>query len=153
MGNLAAALSDHNRLGLDTSIFIYHLERHPRYFPMTHPLLAGVEAGQWNACTSVVTLMELTVRPWQLGQPEIARRYEAALTQFPNLMLLDVTPGIARQAAQLRAQYRLRPADALQLATALVGGATLFVTNDRDLTRVAPVLPVLVLEDLATDAR
>ncbi|HOC22007.1 MAG TPA: PIN domain-containing protein [Anaerolineae bacterium] len=44
----------------------------------------------------------------------------------------------------------LRPADALQLATALLGGATLFVTNDRDLTRVTPVLPVLVLEDLDT---
>ena len=52
--------------------------------------------------------------------------------------------------SQLRAQYRLRPADALQLATALLGGATLFVTNDRDLTRVTPILPVLVLEDLDT---
>ncbi|HRT32117.1 MAG TPA: PIN domain-containing protein, partial [Anaerolineae bacterium] len=61
-----------------------------------------------------------------------------------------VTPGIAHQTAQLRAQYRLRPADALQLATALLGGATLFVTNDRDLTRVTPILPVLALEDLDT---
>lgn len=148
MGILADALTGHTRLGLDTAVFIYHLERHPRYFALTHPLLAGVEAGHWSACTSVVTLMELTVRPWQLGQPEIAQRYEAALAQFPNLMLLDVTPGIARQAAQLRAHYRLRPADALQLATALVGGATLFVTNDRDLARVTPVLPVLVLEEL-----
>jgi hypothetical protein len=51
-------------------VFIYHLEQHPHYFPLTHELLAGVEAGRWTACTSVVTLMELTVRPWQLGQPE-----------------------------------------------------------------------------------
>ncbi|HOC22268.1 MAG TPA: PIN domain-containing protein [Anaerolineae bacterium] len=150
MGTLADALIGHTRLGLDTSVFIYHLERHPRYFSLTYPLLAGVEASRWSACTSVVTLMELTARPWQLGQPEIAQRYETALTQFPNLMVLGVTPGIAHQAAQLRAQYRLRPADALQFATALLGGATLFVTNDRDLTRVTPVLPVLVLEDLDT---
>lgn len=149
MGTLTDALTGHTRLGLDTAVFIYHLERHPRYFPLTHPLLAGVEAGQWTACTSVVTLMELTVRPWQLHQPEIAYRYEVALAQFPNLTLVDITRVVARQAAQLRAAYRLRPADALQVATALTVGATLFVTNDRALTCVTPTLAVLVLEDLA----
>lgn len=92
--------------------------------------------------------MELTVRPWQLNQPEIAARYEAALACFPNLSLVDVTRDLVRQSAQLRATYRLRPADALQVATALVSGATLWVTNDRDLTRLSAVLAVLVLDDL-----
>jgi predicted nucleic acid-binding protein len=94
--------------------------------------------------------MELTVRPWQLGRPEIARQYETALIRFPNLTLVEVTRDIARQAAQLRAVHRLRPADALHAATALVSGATLFVTNDHDLTRLAPTVDVLVLEDLVS---
>ncbi len=148
MADLANALSGHTRLGLDTAVFIYHLEQHPRYFPLTHALLSGVEAGRWVACTSVVTLMELTVRPWQLDQPEVASRYEATLACFPNLSLIDVTRDIARQAAQLRATYRLRPADAIQAATALVSRATLWVTNDRALARLAPVLAVLVLDEM-----
>jgi predicted nucleic acid-binding protein len=49
----------------------------------------------------------------------------------------------------LRARYHVRPADALQAATALVHGATAFVTNDRRLVRLEPVLDVILLEDFA----
>jgi predicted nucleic acid-binding protein len=80
----------------------------------------------------------------------VAREYEALLVHFPNLTLADVTRDVARRAAQLRARYRVRPADALQAATALVHGATAFVTNDRRLVRLEPVLDVIVLEDFST---
>jgi len=99
------------------------------------------------AVTSVVTVMELTVRPWQLGRSAVAREYEALLVHFPNLVLADVTRDVARRAAQLRAQYNIRPADALQAATALLDGATAFVTNDRKLTRLTPELDVILLEN------
>lgn len=146
MGRVTEQLGDHACIGLDTSIFIYHLEYHPRYLPLTQELLSGVEAGRWAAVTSTVTLMELTVRPWQLDRPDVARAYEEALVQFPNLTLTDVTRDVARQAAQLRAQYDLRPADALHIATALVHDATAFVTNDRDFARL-DVLNVVLLSD------
>ncbi len=136
MGRLTERLDDHTRIGLDTSIFIYHLEHHPRYFPLTQELLSGVEAGRWTAVTSTVALMELTVRPWQLECPEVARAYEDALAQFPHLALADVTRDVARRAAQLRAQHNLRPADALHVATALAHDATAFVTNDQDFARL-----------------
>lgn len=146
--DLAGRLAGHTVLGLDTSVFIYHLEAHPRYLPLTMILLAGVQAGQWRAVTSTVTLMELTVRPWQLGRAAVAREYEALLVHFPHLTVADVTRDVARRAAQLRAIYSLRPADALQVATALVHGATVFVTNDRSLARLSPVLDVVLLDDL-----
>lgn len=44
--------------------------------------------------------------------------------------------------------YHLRPADALQAATALVHEATAFVTHDRQLMRLALFLDVVVLDDL-----
>ena len=139
-------LAAHPIIGLDTSIFIYHLEDHPRYQPLTQELLAGVQAGQRMAVTSVITVMELTVHPWQLERSAVARAYEALLVHFPNLMLADVTRAVARRAAQLRARYNVRPADALQAAAALLNGATAFVTNDRKLARLAPELNVLILE-------
>jgi len=148
MGRLSERLASHAIIGLDTAIFIYHLEAHPRYLALTQELLAGVQAGQWTAITSTVTVMELTVRPWQIDRPAVAREYEALLVHFPHLILADVTRDVARRAAQLRAHYRLRPADALQVATALVHGATAFVTNDRALNRLAPALGVVVLDDL-----
>jgi predicted nucleic acid-binding protein len=147
---LRDGLARHAVIGLDTSIFIYHLEAHPRYQPFTRELLTGVQAGRQTAVTSTVMIMELTVRPWQLGRPAVAREYEALLVHFPNLTLADITRGVARRAAQLRARYNVRPADALQVATALLHEATAFVTNDRRLTRLATELEVIVLEDLAS---
>ena len=150
MADLHDRLAEHKRVCLDTSVFIYHLEQHPRYASLTHELLAKIESGHCQAWTSVIALMELTVRPWQLGQPQVAYQYETVLARFPNLTIVDVTRRVARQAAQLRATYRLRPADSLHAATALVVGASLLVTNDRDLTRLAPNLEILILEDLVS---
>jgi predicted nucleic acid-binding protein len=145
---LVERLTNHQVIGLDTSVFIYHFEAHPRYQALTRVLLDAVQAGRPAAVTSTVTVMELTVRPWQLGRPAVAREYEALLVHFPHLMLADVTRAVARRAAQLRARYRIRPADALQVASGLCHGATAFVTNDRQLARLAPELDVIVLDDV-----
>ena len=140
-------LSAHRVLGLDTSILIYHLEAHPVYQPLTQALLSGIESSRWAAVVSTVTLMELTVRPWKLGRPGVARAYEALLVHFPHLAVVDVTRDVARRAAQLRARFNVQPADALVVGTALVHEATALVTNDQRLARLEPVLDVVVLGD------
>lgn len=150
MAGFKEQLADHSVVGLDTSVFIYHFEAHPRYLPLTQVLLTGVQEGQWIAITSTVTVMELTVHPWQMGRSAVAREYEALLIHFPNLVMTDVTRDVARRAAQLRAEYNVRPADALQVATALLGGATAFVTNDRKLARLSREIAVIVLDDFAS---
>jgi predicted nucleic acid-binding protein len=150
MERIKERLARHAVIGLDTAILIYHLEDHPRYRSLTQELLSGVETGRVRAVTSTITVMELTVRPWQVGRSAVAREYEAVLVHFPNLILADVTRAVARRAAQLRARYHLRPADALQVATALVHEATAFVTNDRGLARLEPMLDVIILDDVAS---
>jgi len=96
-----------------------------------------------------IKLLELTVYPWRRVQPQIARRYEALLINFPNLMMADVTRETARQAAKLRAEFNIRPADVLHVAAALVNGATAFVSNDKQLKRLAPIIAPVILEDFA----
>ena len=147
MDILREQLNSHSILGLDTSVFIYHVEAHPRYLPLTHEVLTGVQTGNWEAVTSVITLMELTVHPWRLNLASVALEYEELLIHFPHLVVADVTREVARQAAQLRAHQRIRPADALQVATALVHGATAFVTNDKSLRRLDSLLNVVILDD------
>lgn len=147
---LSRRVAGHRTLGLDAAIFIYFVEAHPRYLRLARTLVSGIQAGRWAACTSTVTLMELTVHPWRVGRGDVAQDYEAVLAGFPNLVVADVTRDIARRAAQLRARHNIQPLDALQVATALVYGATAFVTNDRGLMRVASELDVIILEDHAS---
>jgi predicted nucleic acid-binding protein len=91
--------------------------------------------------------MELTAHPWRINRADIARQYEVLLANFPNLRLIDVTREIARQAAQLRASYNVRPADALQVASAMISQATLWVSNDKKLKRLGAEIEIVILED------
>ncbi len=134
--------------GLDTSIFIYHLEAHPAYLPVTQEIFTCIAGGQKQAVTSAITLMEINVRPLQVGREDIARKYEALLVSFPNLTVVDVDRNVARQAARLRVAYRLRPADALQTASCLLHGAQVFITNDHQLGRLKEVIEVVMLDEL-----
>lgn len=147
MASLPHRLAAHQLIGLDTSIFIYHFEANQKYLPLTRSILKLVESGQSQGVISTLVVMELTVHPWRINRGDIARQYEALLINFPNLKLVDVSREVARQAAQLRAKYNLRPADALQVGTAIISGATLWVSNDKALKRLEPAIEVIVLED------
>jgi predicted nucleic acid-binding protein len=148
MDPLDERLTGHQVIGLDTSIFIYHLEAHPRCQPLTRNVLYRIQSGRQTGVTSTVALMELTVQPWQAGHPAMAREYEALLVHFPNLIVTDVTRAVARRAAQLRARYRTRPVDALLVATALIHRATVFVANDRYLERLSSFIDIIILDAL-----
>ena len=52
------------------------------------------------------------------------------LTTFPNLTFFDMGLDVARKASDLRAAVRIKAPDAIQIATAIVHGATAFLTND-----------------------
>jgi predicted nucleic acid-binding protein len=145
---LPQRLKSYACIGLDTPIFIYHLEANPAYLPVTQAIFSRVASGQQQAVTSVITPMELNVRPLQLGREDIARKYEALLVNYPHLQIVDIDRAIVRQAARLRVSHRLRPADALQVAAALLHGAQVFITNDRQLTRLQPLIEVIILDDL-----
>jgi predicted nucleic acid-binding protein len=145
---IADRLAGHARIGLDTSIFIYHFEMHPIYQPLTAQVLEGVASRRWNALTSTITLMELTVLPWRQGRRRVAQGYEALLANFPNLDIVDINREAAQRATQLRAEFNLRPADALHIGAAIVNGATAWVANDRAHQRVSKEIDVVVLEEL-----
>ena len=134
-------------IGLDTSIFIYFLENNARYGPLAQLTINGIEKGKWQGVTSTITLMEITVRPWQLGRESAAREYEAVLVHFPNLSVVDVDRNVARAAAQLRAKYNVSPPDALQIAASLSFGAKAFLTNDKRPSKLQELIDVLVLDD------
>ena len=150
MAELARALRSHQRMGLDTSVFIYHIEGTSRYAEPAGVVFDELAQGARDGVTSVLTLMELVVRPLQLGRADIADEYETLVANYPNLVIANIDRATARRAAELRAVYRLRSPDALQVAACLQGGADIFLTNDRDLRRVKEI-EVVLLEDFSTE--
>ena len=135
--------------GIDTPIFIYHLESHPKYSSLTQKIFSSMENGKWTGVTSAITLMEINVHPWQIGREDVARKYEALLANFPNLNITNIDRDVARVAAQLRARFGVRPPDALQVAASLVAEAKIFLTNDQRLGSLHTIIDVVVLDDFA----
>jgi predicted nucleic acid-binding protein len=146
VADLAATLRRHERIGLDTSVFIYHLDQRTRFAEPAGAALDELATGTFDGVTSVSTLMEIAVKPLQLGRPDVAEEYEILLANYPNLAIVAIERPTARRAAELRARHRLRPADALHVATSLEQRATAFLTNDPELRRVTEI-EVLLLAD------
>ncbi|MCO5221459.1 MAG: type II toxin-antitoxin system VapC family toxin [Thermomicrobiales bacterium] len=151
MGQSAAIvdeLGSKRRIGIDTPIFIYHIEQASPHARAASTILRAVADGRFKGVTSVITMLEVTIQPLRRGRPEIADAYEALLGDIPNLTIVDVDATVTRIGAELRAIYGLRTPDALQIAACLAHGAEAFITNDRRLRRVSEI-DVSVLEDFA----
>jgi len=119
---------------VDTAPWIYVLESHPQFADRFVGLFEAAAKGHVLIALSTITLAEVLTGPFKAGQTALAKRYEKALLQY---RVVDVSAPIAALAAQLRAQYRLKLPDALQLATALDIGAAALVTHDRDYSQVS----------------
>lgn len=121
---------------VDTAPFIYVLKSHPQFADQFVGLFEAAAAGELTIALSTITLAEVLTGPFKAGQTALAKRYEKALSHYN---VIPVSTPIAAMAAQLRAQYRLKLPDAIQLATGLDIGAAAFVTHDRDFSHVTGV--------------
>jgi predicted nucleic acid-binding protein len=134
-------------VGLDSAPLIYFIEENPTYLEMTDAFFEAMVRGEFRVVTSVVTLLEVLVYPLRQGNTILAQQYRDILFNEEGLTTIEVSPAIAEVAAQLRATYNLQTPDSIQMATAISGGASFFLTNDARLPSL-PGLEVLVLEEL-----
>lgn len=119
-------------VALDTAIFIYFIEKNPRYVSLLEPLFKAITSGRLPAVTSEVTLLEVLVVPYRAGEEELAARYEEILTRSEHLAMVSLSRDILRLGARIRGVSGQKTPDALQLAAALSTGCTALLTNDRD---------------------
>lgn len=131
-----AGLAQGASVMVDTAPFIYVLEGHPQFADQFAGLFEATAKGNLAISLSTITLAEVLTGPFKAGQTALAKRYEKALSQYN---VISVSPAIAALAAQLRAQYRLKLPDAIQLASALDIGAAALVTHDRDFSQVSGI--------------
>ena len=136
-------------IGLDTVVFIYLIEEHPKYLPLVEPIFTAVSDGTLDVVTSGVTLLEALVHPYRTGDAARAERYEDILTRSRGVHIIDLDRSVLRGAARLRAALRVKTPDALQLAAALMAGCPAYVTNDHALPAI-PNLRIVQLRDYVT---
>ncbi|WP_187272242.1 type II toxin-antitoxin system VapC family toxin [Zeimonas arvi] len=130
------AVPDEALLLVDTAPLIYHLESDERFGARFAGLFEASASGRLRLAISTVSLAEVLTGPFAHGRDVLARQIENALCEH---RVVALTPEIAVEAARLRARYRLRLPDAVQLATTLQIDAWGLVTYDRDFSRIEDV--------------
>jgi predicted nucleic acid-binding protein len=145
LNRVRSFLRRHRRIALDTSIFIYQLQPHPRYVAFTNAIFEWLARPGSRAVTSTITMTELLVHPYRNDNEQLTDEFYGLLSVYPNLEWIAPSLEIADLAARIRAAHRLRTPDALQAATALHAHATGLVTNDPIFERLQN-LETLVLD-------
>jgi predicted nucleic acid-binding protein len=131
---------------VDARVFGYHLIEENPYADLTGVVFAGMQAGSVRAQTSSLALYQLLAEVYRHGEDDRAKEIARTLTIHKGLELVPVTADVAVQAAQVIAQLGGRPERAVQIATALAGGAEIFLTQGSGLRRIVGMV-VVNLED------
>jgi len=135
-------------IGLDTMVFIYHFEENQIYSPLTFSIFDSLEKGNFNAVTSILTLLEILVKPKRENNSILTERYKILFETFPNLQVKELNENIADIASSLRANYNINAPDAIQVATSLEVQADVFITNDTSLKKITEIKVLLLSEML-----
>lgn len=133
--------------------FIYHFEQTQPYFPRIEKILFQAQSGKTEIITSIVSVIETLSPAKYLTQPEVTREVNLLFRESDYIKVYGVDWEIAQHAAELRRQFTyLRTPDAIQLATAVVSQADMFITNDERLKKLAsPPIKILSLNTIRLD--
>lgn len=129
----------HRTVYLDTSIFIYFIERHPRYHKFCTQLFEEIETGRTHALTSTLSLLEVLVQPYKLKREDLVLKFYSLLTTYPNIEWVELTLEVSDLAARLRAAHGLKTPDAIHAASALTHGVKGFICNDEAFKKIETI--------------
>ncbi|MBI4455403.1 MAG: PIN domain-containing protein [Acidobacteria bacterium] len=131
------------RLGFDSSFFLYHLESNSRFEPVTSAILHAVESGTARALASILVFHDLFLR-LSRSNPDATATFEALLRNFPNLKFVAIDEAIVTDAARLEVEHAVSAWTALHLACVRSGGANFFFTADRGLPALPEIKPIVL---------
>ncbi len=118
------------RLYLDANVLIYSREGPNRWTPLLDDLLEAIDGGVVTAVTSELTLAEVLVKPIEVDAADVIAGYERMLSSASPIIVVPVNRDILRMMAELRARLRLKPMDAIHVATALAMDCYHVVSED-----------------------
>jgi predicted nucleic acid-binding protein len=143
---LIERLADARLVHVDARVLALHLLGDPRFIPVTRPVMTAIREGGIQAQTSALTLYQILAELYRAGKSRLASDVGRALQVHAGLEVVSASPQISAQAAEVRAQLGGKPERALQIATALVQGADIYLTTESGLRRIVG-MRIVNLED------
>src|SRR5471030_700320 len=149
MGQVTSAIATmrHQKIYLDTNVFIYFLEPHPVFFPVAAAFMHAIHAKTLQGYTGELTVAETLVAPYRANDNKLVSDVKRFFRAKDFLSVLPHDAPTFDTAAQLRARQHLKFIDALHVATAMRSACKFFVTNDRAI-QSSNRLNVILLSDL-----
>jgi len=124
---------------LDSAPIIYYLQDHPTFAARFSPLFTATAEGRLTLAISTITLAEVMAGPFAADNEVLAMQYREVLCHSPGWQTIPVDESLAAEASRLRARYRLRLPDAIQVATAIVTRSWALVTHDSALGKIKDI--------------
>ncbi len=125
-----------DKVFIDTCLFIYFIERHPRFFKKIKHIFTQIDKGTKLGVSSVISLHEVLVQPFRKGEISLAKKYENILLHSKNLLIIPIHTDVVRLSAKLRAKYNIPTPDAIQAAVAVLQSVDIFYTSDTIFNRI-----------------
>ncbi|MGE5783422.1 MAG: type II toxin-antitoxin system VapC family toxin [Myxococcales bacterium] len=132
-------------LYLDACCFIYLVEGAPRW---RRPLQQRIQSLPDDArvLTSQLTRLECRSKPLRDNDQTVLALYDS-LFSAGRVKLIDIGAPIIDRATLLRAAYNLKTPDALHVASAIMSGASVFLTGDSAIARCADIKVEIIVPD------
>jgi uncharacterized protein len=128
---------------LDANIVIYLIEANPIWTSKAVARVTTIRAAGDEIAFCDAGRLECLIKPLATGNATDVSTYRSFFGS-PLVKMLSVTSAAWERAASVAATYKLKPLDAVHLATAIEHGCGLFLTNDVQLARCTAI-PVEVL--------
>jgi predicted nucleic acid-binding protein len=131
-------------LTIDSSVFVSAARRAETGNEESNRLLAWVRESRPRLFFPTLLMAEVAAALSRTGTAAgLAQQYALAIRQLPNTVLVALDEGLARQAAALGAQHRMRGADSVFLATAALFAAELVTLDREQLQRGSSIVQTL----------
>lgn len=124
-GSGASAIQNgYNMLALDSNVFIYFFEKNEQYYKASESIILDLLHGKSDVVCSTLVITELFA-----GDPN----FDMSSLNIKGLHIVPPDRNIAVHAGKLRNQLKVKTPDAIHLSTAILSGASKFITNDKKL--------------------
>jgi len=102
------------------------------------PIETRLRGAQMPLHVSQLSRLECRCGPMKNNDTPLLREYDGFFSSH-EIRIAELSLAIIDRATELRARFNFRTPDAIHIASAIVAGATIFLTGDRQLSRCTEI--------------
>lgn len=81
-------IDDKSAILLDTNSIIYYFENNQYYADKLESIFEGMQNNNYKGFLSIISLLEILVKPKKENNAFLENRYKLLLTNYPNLVFI-----------------------------------------------------------------